>query len=109
MKAGKLRHRIKVQNYSETQDAMGQVIKGWTTCGIKWARVEPMSVNERLRAQQIDSKITHKITMRWFENFDPDQRFLFKDRHFYVKGTIKKDEISNEMIIMAEENSGDAG
>jgi uncharacterized phiE125 gp8 family phage protein/SPP1 family predicted phage head-tail adaptor len=109
MRAGALRHRIRIQNHTETQDSVGQVTRTWATCGIKWAKVEPLSVNERLRAQQIDAKISHKITLRWFENFNPDQRILFKDRYFYIKGSIKRDEINNEMIIMAEENVGDAG
>ena len=74
MKAGKLRHRVELQTKVETRDARGGVVEDWSTENTRWADVEPLRMNERFEAQQLDSRLTHRITLRYYATLNTQYR-----------------------------------
>ena len=68
MQAGKLRHRVVVETNTRTQDAQGQPVASWATAATVWASIEPLSGAERLQGAEVESTVTHRITMRYLEN-----------------------------------------
>lgn len=66
MEAGKMRHRIVIEQSARAADDMGQAIETWTTYATLWANVEPLRGRELFAAQAANSEATIKITMRYY-------------------------------------------
>lgn len=71
MRAGRLRHRIKLQQKSVTKDYMGTPVDGWVdVLGadsqplIIPAEIVALSGNEFIKSQAMQSKIVARITIR---------------------------------------------
>lgn len=71
--AGRLRHRVLIEqllplrdsNGDVLQDAVtGEVQREWQEVATVWAAVEPLSAREFIAAQATQSKVTTRITMR---------------------------------------------
>lgn len=80
MKIGKLRHRVTIQKLISTPDGGGGSTKTWIDDATVWAAIEPLRGGERYVAQQVQSELTHKITMRYREGIKPQMRIKYKDR-----------------------------
>lgn len=92
MKIGKLRHRVTIQKLISTPDGGGGSTKTWIDDATVWAAIEPLRGGERYVAQQIQSELTHKITMRYREGIKPQMRIKYKDRIFEILSVIDIDE-----------------
>ena len=104
MEGGKLRHRAELQSFAETRDDYGQAIKSYATFATVWARVEPLTGRELIEAQQLNSRVTHKVTIRHQPFAKPISRILFKTRPLEVVSVLDKDERRIEMKIICIES-----
>lgn len=64
MKAGELRHRITLEQPSETQDKYGEVLTSWTTLATVYARKEDLTGRELFQAQQVNASVSTRFTIR---------------------------------------------
>lgn len=99
---GKLRHRIEIQTASEAADSLGQMTKTWTTAVTRYAAIEPLSGRELIQAQQVNSEITHKVTLRYYA-VTSKMRFKFGSRYFEIMSVINKEERNLETVCMCKE------
>lgn len=67
MRAGRLRHRITFKKQGTGRDKFGQPIPAPETIATVWAQVRPAGSNERLAAAQMQSALTHVVTVRYSE------------------------------------------
>ena len=83
--AGKLRHRILIEQYIALQDSngealqdplTGEVMMDWTSLAEVWAAIEPLSAREFIAAQATQSKISARITIRHREDLDASMRLI---------------------------------
>ena len=58
MQVGRLNQRIIIQNYSETQNSFGEVVRSYTTLYTRWAQVKPTGGSESIQA---DEKVASRI------------------------------------------------
>ena len=65
MAAGWLRKRIELQRKTKTRSATGQEEDGWTTAETVWGSLTPLKGAEKFAAQQAQSEVTGKTTIRW--------------------------------------------
>lgn len=65
MRAGRLKQRIAIQTAAETKGATGQTVKTWSTVATVWAAVEPIRGEERIAAQGVQAKLTHRVILRY--------------------------------------------
>jgi SPP1 family predicted phage head-tail adaptor len=103
---GKLRHRITFQQENRTDDGAGGGDLSWTDiAGVPtvWARVEPVSTGEALRAMQLQSGITHRITLREKTEITTAMRIVFEGRYFNIRGIRHIEERGRWTEITAEE------
>lgn len=106
MQAGKLRHRITIQRLNAhaatTRDAHGGFVEEWLDVVSVWGSVEPLRAVEILRANQVDARITHRITTRYQHGVTTAMRVLFGTRVFLLLSVINPDErrILLEMLAM---------
>lgn len=76
MRAGRLRHRVELQSPARSQNATGAVSTIWTTYATVWAALEPFRAAEERTADQVQAKVTHKITLRFNGTITTRDRIL---------------------------------
>lgn len=74
MRAGKLKHRISIEQKSETIDSVGDAVNTWTTFKTVWAEVLSQSGKEFFAAREQHSELTHLITIRYLSGVTPKMR-----------------------------------
>lgn len=62
--AGRLKHRVELQSKSVTRDSMGGEVITWVTQSTVWAEVSALSGRALIAAQQAQSEVTARITVR---------------------------------------------
>lgn len=104
MRAGKLRQRLMVDQATVTRDALGAPVYTWNKVGERWAGLEPLSGREFFSAQQLQSDVTHRVTIRYDHDLDPMYyRFRYQGRIFNIDSVLNIDERNREMQCMCRE------
>lgn len=87
--AGRLRHRVLIQNAVESQDpASGAPITAWVDLATVFAEVVPSSVREFVAAQAIDSEVTTRITIRHRAGVTAKSRIIHRGQIYNVHGVL---------------------
>lgn len=65
--AGRLRHRIRIEQQVQTKNSFGETSKEWEQYGSSyfWCEIRPMSARELYTAQSVGSESTTLIIMRY--------------------------------------------
>ena len=58
MQVGRLNQRIIIQNYTQTQNSFGEVVRSYSTLYTRWANVKPTGGSESIQA---DEKVASRI------------------------------------------------
>ncbi len=109
MQAGKLRHRVTIKKHGGVPPALsypdshGQKHVNWTNHATVWASVEPLSGRELLRAQEVESAVTHRVRMRYTSGVTPDMRIALSTRRFNILSIRNRDERNVELELMCVE------
>ena len=90
LKAGKLRHRITIEQPGLTQDPVtGEMIAGWTVFADKVpASVEPLSARDFIAAQSGQSEISARIVIRYRPGVLPTMRIIHRGKVYGIKGVL---------------------
>ena len=102
--AGQLRHRLTVQESTDSRDAIGGIVKTWSVNTTRWASIEPLMGRELRDAQQISPKATHKIQVRHITGLDPTFRFIYDNRIFNIVSIRNILERNKMQLVIAEES-----
>lgn len=76
MKAGRLRHRVTIQNFTTTRDASGQPIRTWFDAATVWAEVAPISGRELVASGAVSAEATIRVWMRFRRDVSAASRLL---------------------------------
>lgn len=89
--AGKFRHRVTIQRPTYTQDpvtgAPGAITWEDVYTGLA-AEVHPLSARELIEANQLQSKIVARITIRFKDDLTPDMRILHRGTIYNIAGLL---------------------
>lgn len=103
MKIGDLRHRISIEKMIKVKDGMGGFKPStYTAFATVWAFVQPLQSKtdkEAYQSQQIQAKLSHKITIRYLQGVTPDMRVNYQGRVFNIQSIVNVDERNREMIL----------
>jgi len=102
--AGRLRHRVQIEADTPTRASDGGDVEAWSTVATVWAGIEPLSGREYFTAQQTQSQVTHKITVRYFRGLTAAHRIKYGSRTFQIEGVRNMGERNAKMELMAKEN-----
>lgn len=98
--AGKLRHRVVLQERLTEQDTdTGDMEETWSTVATIWAAVEPMSARELLAADAVQSKLTTRIVIRTRE-VDYSMRIVYRGKNYNIEGVVPDKESGLEYITL---------
>lgn len=78
MKAGRLRHIVDVETFTESQDSAGQPIQVWAPYARRWADVHNLRGSELWAAQERFATVTTMVSMRWFAGLVSTMRIQHK-------------------------------
>ena len=108
IRAGDLRHRVAIQQQTQTPDGMGGEVLTWTSVtglGSVPAAIWPLSSKEQLDAMKLESVITNKIRIRYRAGITSANRILFGSRIFNIKGApINYDERNKTLDLLVTED-----
>ena len=99
MQAGRLRHRIELQQAVESRDNTGGVTRVWSTIVTRWGDIIPLRGQEKFDAAQTESKTTVKIRIRYHSTIDTTWRIKWGDRIYNINGIVNAGE-RNYMLEM---------
>lgn len=82
----RLRHPLTIEKESRTPDGRGGTTETWAPVARPFGDVEPLSTRDRLVAQQVQSEITHVVTIRYRTDLSGKVRVVHQGRYLYVVG-----------------------
>lgn len=89
MQAGKLRHRVTIQDKRRVQDAeTGRLTESWVNHATVWASVEPLSAKEFIAAAATQTQVTALIKMRARDDILPTMRILHRGQAYNIHGVL---------------------
>ncbi len=106
VKLGALRHRLVIQAERSTGDGGGGQSDPWAdpvTVATVWGKVEPLTGSERLRAMQIEDRLSHRIVIRHRPGITPAMRIVFGSRVFNIRAAINHEERDRFLELLCEE------
>jgi SPP1 family predicted phage head-tail adaptor len=111
MRAGRLRHRITIQEFRVTgRNVIGGEVKDWVNVATVWAGIEPIRGREYLAADQPRAELTHRVPMRYRPGIVPTtMRVKYGSRVFDIKSVIDPDERHVDLELMCTEAVGTSG
>jgi len=99
MRAGRLRHRLSLQQQTQVQDAYGGFTTTWTTVATVWGAIEALRGKESFEVGQTNSEVTARVVIRYGDLWAGlDNTWRVTDAHSGVKYDI-------ESVIQPEERS----
>ncbi|EPK7574242.1 phage head closure protein [Klebsiella michiganensis] len=101
MQAGKLRHRVTLQEpVKEQNSTTGAVINTWRDVANIWAEVSPLSAREFIAAQASQGEITTRITIRYRAGVTRKQRILYRDGIYNIEGVLPDPRSGREYLTL---------
>ena len=104
MRGGALRHAIKIQELTETADAMGGYTSVWSDYTTARASITPMKGEELLEHRKLGHETVHKIWMRYQSGITAKMRVVWGDRTMGIIG-FRIPEERNRMIELTVEET----
>lgn len=105
MRAGRLRHRVTMQDRVDTPDGNGGNVITWADNRVVWAAIEPKRGKEFYDSQTVNADIEGTITIRYFNGFDPTMRvnWTSRNRVFDIQAVVNSDERDKTLELMYKE------
>ena len=85
IEAGRLRHRIRIEQLVDLLDSNGEVIqdpstgevsRAWVEVATVWAAIEPLSAREFIAAQATQSKTVARVVLRFRDGLNAAMRLV---------------------------------
>lgn len=103
IRAGKLRHRVIVEQATGGQNDYGEDIPAWATFATVNARIEPAGGAERFDTNTMKPETTHVVTIRYLDGLKTDMRLKFGTRILEILSAITRKEIKEMMTLQCKE------
>lgn len=106
MRAGMLRHRVTIQRQEIVFGKFGAPLhdKVWENVATVWASLEAMSGREFFASQQVQSEVTHKVTIRFRPGVAADMRIVHGGKVFGIVAPLP-DNRGTRLVLMCREVS----
>jgi SPP1 family predicted phage head-tail adaptor len=90
--AGQLRHRVQIEARVVTLNGTSPPTEDWQTVAQLWARIAPLNAVERLQADALRTRVTHRVMLRWRDDVTPGMRLVHRGRVFRIRAVVDPDE-----------------
>jgi SPP1 family predicted phage head-tail adaptor len=116
--AGKLRHRVTIQEYAALLDSNGDVIqdettgvisRAWTDVASVWAAIEPLSAREFIQSGATQSQVQARITIRYRSGLNSTMRFVHGSTIYNPEGFLADRESGKEYMTIPVSTGTNSG
>lgn len=87
VEAGKLRHRVSIQEQTWALDSNGARVLTWVQVAEVWAAVEPLSARESIQSAATQSRVVARITIRT-RDISPTMRIIHRGQAYNIHGVL---------------------
>jgi SPP1 family predicted phage head-tail adaptor len=101
--AGRMNKRVVLQTVSNSSDGGGGVTETWADTATLWAQIEELSGSESFEAQQVASRLSHEVKIRYRASVTPQQRFKYGTRILKIRAIKNTGQRNEELVIGCEE------
>jgi len=106
MRAGRLRHRLTIQQQTETRDSYGAAIITWSDVATVWGAIEPLSGQELFAQQQVQPETKVRIVLR-YRAIDPSYRIVHDGKYYNITEVIDHGLRGQMLTLMCREGVSD--
>ncbi len=103
MRAGRLRHRVTIQEKTVTQDTFGAEVITWSDVITLWAGVEPLRGREFDELRRTGAEVTTRIVTRYKSGVLPEMRATYNSHTYDILSVINLEERDREVHLMCRE------
>lgn len=103
LKAGDLRHRLRIEERNDTEDDFGEPIPSWSEVATVWGILEPLTGREREGGEGLDSTVDHRARIRDLAGLTADMRILWDSRTFEIKHIMRDPVRSSVEMLVTEQ------
>ena len=100
-RAGGLRERVTIEQETITDDGMGGGALSWseiTHVPTIWARIAPIRGSERLQAQQLQSPLSHTVTIHYRTDLTTKMRLLWGSTALNIRSVYHDEKRRHTML-----------
>jgi SPP1 family predicted phage head-tail adaptor len=101
--AGELDKRIKIQERTGDVNELNEPLDTWTTLRTEWAKIETLSGQEKMIANQTNASSTHMITKYFTSPLTTKMRIEFKGRFFDINSIENVMERNKKHVLIVQE------
>ena len=107
--AGRLRHRLRLEQYDYVLDSAGDVVQNpntgevareWQLVAEVWGAIEPLSAREFIAAQSTQSRVSARITIRYKAGLNAAMRIVHGSTVYNIEGILPDKDSGLEYITM---------
>lgn len=106
VRIGDMRHSIRIERQSTTQDAAGQRALTWTEFATRRAAVEHANGTEIWASAQRSGRVPTVFRLRYLAGVTPDMRIVFDSRIFNILSVVDQEGRHEQLVITAQEEVG---
>lgn len=104
--AGRLRHRLRLEEYVDVLDSNGEpiphntdgTVQAWQLVREVRGAIEPLSIKAFIAVQSQQSKVIAHIVIRRTARIDPSMRFVHGSTVYHIEGILADRESGREYI-----------
>ena len=99
--APRLRHRVTIEQVTESRDADGGVVTAWATLHSKVpAEIVPLSGREFVAAQAAQAGITARLTIRYMAGITPKMRVVHGADIYNIEAVLPDPTLRRHLTLM---------
>lgn len=109
MRAGLLRHKVRIERQSTTKDTHNQPINTWTLIAERRASIEPLNGKEYFSANAENSEVTTRIRLRYetlLSDLNTNDRVVHGSTIYDIQSVINPRLRNRELILMCKASNG---
>lgn len=103
MQAGKLRHRLIIEQQTKSKNSFNEWVVTWTTFATVWAEIQPDLGNTTYAAKQLNADAQGKIKIRYITGVQPTMRGRISSTIYNFLSIINVNVRNNELLILYSE------
>jgi len=101
MQAGKLRHRVELQQVTNSQDPQsGANSETWQLFATVWASIEPLSARDFIAAQAAQNQISARAVIRYRPQITAGMRLIHNHATYHIEGALPDKHSGQEYLTL---------
>lgn len=100
MRAGKLRHRVTIEQPTESATGTGNVTRTWATFAKRHCEIEPLTGTEFFSGAALEREVSARIRMRYLPGLTAEMRIVHGSDVWDIQSIINLDTRNREIEVM---------